>query len=442
MSRPTKLMNRNFFLLWQGNFVSKLGSQAFAIAMMFWLKHETGSATLMGLIMMLSMLPAVILSPVAGTLADQYSRRKIIILCDLLGGIPVLALGLLILFFPAMSDIILVYLFVVSLILGIVRTFFDPAISAAIPDIVPEDKVAAANSLEQSSEQISMFVGQGLGGYLFVLLGAPVLFIIDGITYLFSAFSESLIEIPQKLRPKKRNRKELFAEFKQDMIEGFQFVWHKSGMRGLVLAAAFLNFFLMPIVVLLPFYVEDVLGVSPAWYGYILASLGLGSLIGFVAAGAVTLGARVRGKSMIVALFMLSAGMALFSIVDSAAIACVLMGVVGILSGFFTIHVMSILQLATPTEIRGRVFGLLTTLTAGLIPIAMGLGGLVADLTGQNIPLIYASCGIATVAASAFFSFNKEFQDFLAFEAKVTSGDEPVLEDDAGPGSGDQDSSF
>jgi MFS family permease len=123
MQKSTKLMNKNFFLLWQGNFVSKLGSQAFAIAMMFWLKHETGSASLMGLIMMLSMLPAVILSPIAGTLADQYPRRKIIIICDLLSGLPVLILGFLILLVPGFSDIIIVYLFAVSLLLGIVCVF-------------------------------------------------------------------------------------------------------------------------------------------------------------------------------------------------------------------------------------------------------------------------------------------------------------------------------
>lgn len=82
--------------------------------MIFWIKHQTGSASLMGLLMML----------------------------------------------------ILVLMLVVGLLLGAVRTFFNPAITAAIPDIVPKEKIAAANSLNQSSVQISTIFGQGLGGYL------------------------------------------------------------------------------------------------------------------------------------------------------------------------------------------------------------------------------------------------------------------------------------
>jgi MFS family permease len=157
--KPTKLWNRNFFLLWQGQFVSQLGNQAFSIAMIFWIKHQTGSASLMGLLMMLIHLPVVILGPVAGTIADSYSRRTIIIACDVLAGIPVLILALLLFFAPHQTSLILVLMLIVGLLLGAVRTFFNPAITAAIPDIVPKEKIAAANSLNQSSVQISTIIG-------------------------------------------------------------------------------------------------------------------------------------------------------------------------------------------------------------------------------------------------------------------------------------------
>ena len=108
MTKPTKLFNRHFVLLWQGQFVSSMGSQAFSIAMMFWIKHATESATLMGLIMMVSQIPAVLLGPLGGSFADRHSRRSIIIWCDLLRGLLVLSLAAVMFLDPGATDLILV----------------------------------------------------------------------------------------------------------------------------------------------------------------------------------------------------------------------------------------------------------------------------------------------------------------------------------------------
>lgn len=416
MEKAAKLFNRNFFLLWQGQFVSQIGSQAFAIAMMFWIKHQTGSASLMGLLMMVSMLPAVILGPIAGTVADHFSRRKIIILSDILRGIPVLILAFMIFFVPISPGFIIVLLFFVTLVLGILSSFFLPAISAAIPDIVPKEKISAANSLNQSSSQISLFIGQALGGYLFVVLGAPMLFLIDGITYLFSAFSETFIKIPQTLPEKKDIWQEKFAQFKSDTMEGFRYAWNNAGLRALIFTAAFINFFVMPIIVLFPFYVEDFLHVRADWYGYILAAFGFGSLLGYAIAGIIKIPQNARSTVFILTLIFMSSCFPVLSILSNALHALILMIILGALNGFFNINIITILQTAIPGKIRGRIFGLFMTLTSGLTPISMGLSGIIADAFNQNIPLIYAICGIITVLLSILTSFSKNFRSFLRYE--------------------------
>jgi DHA3 family macrolide efflux protein-like MFS transporter len=412
---PGRLFNRNFFLLWQGQLVSQIGSHAFAIGMMFWIKHTTGSATLMGMIMMVSMLPSVILGPLGGAFADRYSRRRIIILSDLINGIVVLTLAALMLLSPNATATVIIWLFVVSVLVAIVSSFFRPAISASIPDLVPQDKVAAANSLNSFSVQLSTFVGQGAGGVLFRLLGAPILFLIDGVTYLFSAFSESFITIPQTPRADTGEAMSTVKSFLNDIVEGLRYVWKRVGLRNLLLGATLLNFFSMPIILLLPFYVEDFLHATPDWYGFILASFGVGAMIGYLFAGTVKLSGSARSWLMVTLLFVQTLALGGLGLISARFWALVMMLFIGIMNGIFNVNVTTILQISTPSAIRGRVFGLLSTLANGLSPIAMALSGVIADLVNQNVPVIYVTCGAITATLSIPLALNREFREFLGF---------------------------
>ena len=90
----------------------------------------------------------------------------------------------------------------------------------------------------------------------------------------------------------------------------------------------------------------------------------------------------------------------------------------GIVLGFVNVSVITLLQLTTPSQMRGRVFGLLGTLSQALTPIAIGLSGLIADWTGQNIPLIYVVCGGMSFFLALYLAMNQELRSFLAYEVK------------------------
>ncbi len=414
--RPSKLLNRNYVLLWQGQTVSRLGNQAFSIALALWIKQATGSATLMGLILMFSALPAVLLGPLAGAVADRYKRRTIIILSDLIGGVSVLVLAGVMLAAPEATNLTLAVLFAVSILLAVITTFFHPAIAAAIPDLVPEDHLSSANALGQVSFQLTVFIGQGIGGTLYRILGAPILFLIDGLTYLFSAVSESFITIPQTVPEKIPGWRETLRAFKKDIILGFRYVWHKPGLRELVFISALLNFFLAPILLLLPFYVEDFLRVKPDWYGFLLASYGLGSMLGFVLAGALPLSGRKRSRLIVWFIIVEPLGYIALGVWLNPWVALGMTLIGGLIGGFVMVYVTTILQLTTPGDIRGRVFGLLGTLAGALTPLAMGAAGIIADLTGQNIPLIYIACGVIAALLAVLVSLKSDFRDYLAYE--------------------------
>ena len=414
MPSPQKLFNRNFVLLWQGQLVSQLGTQLHSIALMFWIKEATGSGSLMGLIMLTAMLPGVILGPLGGTIADRYSRKKIIVLTDLMRGLAVLSLAGVMLLEPDATRLLLIWLFVVTITTAILGAFFRPAISASIPDLVPRPRISAANSLNQSSLQVSVFIGQGVGGTLFRILGAPLLFLIDGISFVLSGISEMFIQIPQPERGESEGGGRLLAQFWHETLAGFHYVWQRRGMRTLFIFAGLLNFITAPIAVMLPFYVQDHLKVTTDWFGFLLAGLGLGTLIGYGLAGAIKMSGRTRGMLSIVLLCLLGLLFGSIGLGRSPLVALALFLSLGIASGMFNISIMTILQLTTPSEIRGRVFGLLETMAAGLMPIGMGLGGIVIDLVDHKVASIFLVLGIVMSAITLLFACDRHFRDFLA----------------------------
>ncbi len=396
--------------------MSSIGTQAFTIAAMFWVKHATESATTMGMIMMASTIPMVLLSPFGGTFADQFSRRNIIIVCDLISGLGVLVLAALMFLIPDSTALLLTILVVVTILQGVVGAFFSPAIRAAIPSIVPADKLTAANSLHQSSVELSTLIGQSIGGLCFRLLGAPVMFLLDGITFLFSAFSESWITIPQKLPEKRESASEAIALFKSDMSSGFRYVWKRNGLRNLLLIAAILNFFAIPFFVLLPFYVEDHLLARVDWYGYLLAALGGGGLIGYGIAGTLGLEGRPRRISLVVSLLFQAVLLTMLGFVANQWLALILMFTSGIFHGIVNINFLTLLQIATDDEFRGRVFGVMYLLVGGLSPLAMILAGVVADSLDHDVAMIFRWCGCALIITAIFSLLDRHFREFLAFK--------------------------
>lgn len=414
---PHRLLNRNFVLLWQGQLISQLGNQAFVVAMMLWTMRATGSASVMGSMLMLAALPGVFLAPVGGAFADRHSRRGIIIFADVVRGVGVLGLAVLMLRGPGETGLIIVCLFVFAVVGGVADALFRPAISAAIPDLVPASKVAAANSLNQLSAQSAVFLGQALGGVLFELLGAPLLFLFDGLTYLFSAGSESLIRIPQELPEAPRGWRQILLTYLKDSREGFLWIWSRPGMRDFLLAASAVNFLAMPVFVLLPFYVEEQLpGGSAGWYGYLLAALSAGNVAGYLLAGALKLEGKVRSTALVGALFGMALTISLSGFVSQRWLALVVFAAMGLSTGVINISVMTLFQVTTPAAMRGRVMGLVIAIAGAATPLGMGLGGLLGDLTGKDLPLLWGLSGGAIALVTLGVSLRPAFREFLAQE--------------------------
>jgi MFS transporter, DHA3 family, macrolide efflux protein len=412
---PTRLWNRNFFLLWQGQTVSQLGNQAFAVAMMFWILEKTHSASLMGLIMALSTVPGVILAPFGGTFADRHQRVRILVVCDLIAGVGVLLLAGLLYASPP-TGVFLKALFVIAILGGIVRSFFLPAVQAALPDLVPGERLDSANSLNQFSVQTSLLLGQAAGGLFYQFFGAPLLFLFDALSFLFASGSSAFIALPATAPPPRTagGTWQVLRGFFAETASGIRYVLEQKGLRDFVVIAALLNFLFSPIAVLLPFYVHNQLGAKAAWYGYLLAAMSLGSIAGFVLAGALHLRGKARGWALVGGLVV---GPGLFGVLGSVLLpwlSLVLVFLGGLAMGLVNIYLVTMLQSSVPNELRGRVLGLLSTLGGGLMPIGMALSGWLGDLTNKNIPLLFGVAGALSVTSTLLLATRRECRKFLS----------------------------
>lgn len=420
------LFNRNFLLLWMGQTVSQLGNQAFSIAMMFWTMEATGSASLMGLMMTFANLPTVLLGPFGGTFADRHSRMRIIVVSDALAGLGVCGLALALWMLPeagrplaggGMSPstrTIIGILFGVAVLLGVIRAFFMPAVSATIPRLVSKEKLAGANSLNQLSIQASIFAGQAAGGVLFKLVGAPLLFLFDGLSYLFAGVCALLI--PRDPAPSVQAAEEVhpFRHFLHETAEGFRFILRQKGLRDFVVVASLNNFLSMPVLVLLPFYVTKYLNREAEWYGFLLAGVSVGSVLGFILAGTLRLTGNPRMRLILAAMILYPVFFTSLTFVRIPIVALIVMMLGGVTVGVINVYLITMIQRATPEAMLGRVMGVIQALSGGLMPLGMALGGVVGDLTDKNVPLVLMVNGSLALLVSLLLGTRRDCRRFLA----------------------------
>jgi MFS family permease len=413
-----RLWNRNFVLLWLGQTISQLGNPAFNIGAMFWLMEKTGSASLMGLVMTAASVPAIILAPFGGTFADRHSRVRIMFWSDLISGLALLAFVGAIRVRPDDTALVIPLLFAVAITLGIVRSFFGPAVSALIPDLVPKDKLPAANSMNQLSIQASIFSGQAVGGILYKQFGAALLFFIDGVSYLIAAVCT--LFIPRDERPARpapapgAAGSHSFRQFLGETAEGFRYVWAQKGQRDFLFTAALINFLATPAMVLFPFYVERYLHAGPQWYGFLISGISVGVVVGFLGAGTLRLTGTKRAQGILTAmvLYPIFFGSLTFWRQPMAALVAVLLG--GLVTGFINVYLITLIQASTPAELRGRVMAFLGLLTGGLMPLGMAIGGFVGDLTNKNVPLIIGVCSVLALLVVFLLGFRRSSREYLA----------------------------
>jgi MFS family permease len=186
-------------------------------------------------------------------------------------------------------------------------------------------------------------------------------------------------------------------------------------MLPTLLSFACINFFAAPVLVTLPFYATEYLGLGGQWYGYMMAAFGVGALTGYVLVAAKPVRGSARAVTLLGCLAIEAALIAAALAPLPAWSSVIFLFLVGVANGVVNVNIATLFQLATPRELRGRVNSLSHTVSGAAMPLGMALSGLAFDLSGQNVPLMFggsAAAMFACVAAPLLFS--KGFLRFLS----------------------------
>lgn len=417
MPESTSIWKRDFVLLWQGAAVSEFGSQAYSIAIMLWAKETTQSGTLVGAILFAGGITSLLM-PVGGVLADRFSRTALLVWLDCLGGMFVLVLAALFFAVPHNHPALLPAVLTINFLRGTCMALFHPVTTALLPDLVADGSLTTANSTLQTTFRVTSLIGQSAGGVLFRVLGAPLLLLVDGLTFLISAFSESFIREPQRTeRTQGLRRISLFS----DLAEGLRFTARIRGFRIYLASATCNNFFMSALFVSLPFYVEDVLRVPGDWYGYLLGATGFGAVVGAAIARWIPEPGVFRGTVQIACLMVLSSCMLVLSLVRSPWAALAVIVLAWICVGFHQVILTTLVQKRTPPMVRGRVFGLLTMIRYGLTPLGMATFGMLIDYFDGHVADVLFWAGAAGCLVDLLAVTQRDYRWFFTGDEQEVS---------------------
>ncbi|HAE58225.1 MAG TPA: hypothetical protein DCG54_01635, partial [Anaerolineae bacterium] len=178
-----------FLVLWLSEALSLIGDRLIMVALITLIYDRTGSAGMVGLLMLFKAIPALLLGSVAGAFVDRWDRKWVMVIANLLQ-------GLLVFWLPISPDIAVI--FAIYLAMSIVNQFFVPARSAAIPDLVPAEALMTANSLFAISIVVAMATGPAIGVWITERVSLNAAFYTDAATFLIPAVAVAFLSIPRQ----------------------------------------------------------------------------------------------------------------------------------------------------------------------------------------------------------------------------------------------------
>ncbi|HKV35511.1 MAG TPA: MFS transporter [Pyrinomonadaceae bacterium] len=385
--------NRAFRQLWLGQVVSQMGDWFDTIALYTIILNLTGSGRDVGLLLVARFLPSFLFGPLSGVVADRFSRQRIMIVTDILRALVVLGF----LFVRRADQLWIVYVLTVCQ-LGL-STFFEPAKTAAIPSIVEDRELVAANAISSVTWSVMLTLGAAIGGLITGWFGTDAAFILDAASYLLSAALIASIRVQKR---RKRERQKLTvgrALGITETIEGIRYVKDRPRVLALLLVKPAWGIG-GGILTLLAVFGERIFPVGKSaatGIGVLFAARGIGTAVGPIVARRMAGEVDKRMKAWIgIAFIIAGVFYAAFGSATSFVFALLVLGVAHCGGSILWVFSTVLLQRGVDDSFRGRVFAA----ELALLTLTMALSNYT---TGELLDRFQISPRLVTIGIGIFF---------------------------------------
>lgn len=380
------LKDKNFTLLMLGKLVSLIGSDMQSFALSLYVLKITGSATKFASVLSLTIIPRLVLGPIAGVFTDWFDRKKIIVSFDFINGI---VIGIYATIFYFTGELTMTSIYILVFLLAMTSLVFQPAISTVIPSIVKKENLVDANGINSMVMSVGSLIAPMLAGILMGIEGMLIIFIINSISFILSAVSEIFINIPKK---NKMPDKISFKAFKKDFGEGLRYIKDTKIIVVFISIAMIINFAFNPLFNIgMVFICKEILRISDFQYGAMQTVLVISMFIAPMICSYISKKLSI-GKIVfynILAISLLSGMMAIITtnifrgMFNSNMIPFMLIVficfVVGAIVTIINISIGVVIQKNVSLDKLGRVNTVMTTGTMSIIPIGMMVFGFLYD---------------------------------------------------------------
>ena len=362
---------RTFLIIWAGQFISLLGSGLTSFAIGVWIFQETGDAMPFALTVLFGNLPSLLLLPFAGSLADRWNRKALMILAD--SGSALITLGLFILLLT--NDLQTWHIYLLVALGSVFSAFQEPAYQSSVSMIVPKKELTRANGIAQTAQAVQSILTPLIAGGLFVSIGMRGIILIDFITYFFAVGALLVVRIPQPALPVEEKKEK--GRVRQDLLFGWNYLRARRGLFGMLWYFAMVNFTLNFAGVLTGPLVLSAHSASA--YGFVQTMLGAGLLSGGLLISAWGGPKTRRVPALIGCIAVASLGLSIIGANQHLAFPA---------AGFFIMMLcvpiasslsQAVFQTKVAPEVQGRVFAVRALISRSIMPIAYILSGLLAD---------------------------------------------------------------